>query len=377
MEYIIAAIGPDQVYNQKYGGLSEVLRNCKKDVAPILKERTLRRWWNFFLKYGTTQAEFHKKRKKTKNVTRWRQRHTETLKAIVDTNPDLYLDEIQMKMYEYRAGWWSTTTLWRKMKNELEYSLQVATDRSYSSSEEEQREYQAALAARLINPDQLIFIDESQKDRNSSRRRRSWSRRGQTPFRPAYLARLHGKRYTLLAACDVHGFVIEACETVELSHGSTDNDPSHGTVDRDRFHLWVREKLIPVLGLYEKAEARSIVIMDNASIHTEVTDLIEAAGAKLIYTAPYSPELNPIELMFGSYKASLKRNRGQPHYIAHMRSLQCVTPEIARAFYKHCKVPLCDHFPSQKELEQQKKVYMDCICVLQICCVVLLLLDEL
>ena len=166
VESIVATLGSEHVYSIEHGKLAKALRNCKKEVAPTVSLVTLRRWWNFFLKYGTTQAEIHKKRKKTKNVTRWRQRHTETLKAIVDTNPDLYLDEIQMKMYEYRAGWWSTTTLWRKMKNELEYSLQVATDRSYSASEEEQREYQAALAARLINPDQLIFIDESQKDRN-------------------------------------------------------------------------------------------------------------------------------------------------------------------------------------------------------------------
>ena len=36
-------------------------------------------------------------------------------------------------------------------------------------------------------------------------------------------------------------------------------------------------------------------------------------------------------------------------------SLKSVSPDIARAFFKHCKVPLCNHFPSQKEIALAKK----------------------
>ena len=87
--------------------------------------------------------------------------------------------------------------------------------------------------------------------------------------------------------------------------------------------------------------------MDNASIHnsTRVREIIENAGAQLIYTAPYSPELNPIEYMFGEYKKSLKRlsHSGTIDWLTcHWKALDSVTPRKARAFFSHCKVPLID-----------------------------------
>jgi len=50
--------------------------------------------------------------------------------------------------------------------------------------------------------------------------------------------------------------------------------------------------------------------MDNASIHhvDEVLQIIENAGAKVIFLPPYSPDLNPLEPVFGKVKAILKEN---------------------------------------------------------------------
>jgi transposase len=61
--------------------------------------------------------------------------------------------------------------------------------------------------------------------------------------------------------------------------------------------MWVEEKLIPQLGKYHLGEPRSIVVMDNATNHSGVKELIEApeVRAKLIFLSPYSPELNPIK----------------------------------------------------------------------------------
>jgi len=49
--------------------------------------------------------------------------------------------------------------------------------------------------------------------------------------------------------------------------------------------------------------------MDNLSAHkvAGVREALEAAGAKLVYLPPYSPDLNPIEQLFAKLKALLRK----------------------------------------------------------------------
>jgi transposase len=52
-----------------------------------------------------------------------------------------------------------------------------------------------------------------------------------------------------------------------------------------------------------------IVILDNLSSHkgAEVSDLIRATGAELLFLPPYSPDLNPIENAFAKLKELLRK----------------------------------------------------------------------
>jgi len=341
--------------------LNSVLIEARAAVCPTVAKNTLGTWWHYFLEFGYTPADARKARVKRgkkgrrRYKTRWTKHTTSILKSIIDDDGSLYLDEVQQELFELSGEWWSPSTISRKLHNELGYSLQVATIIASQKDAAEQAEFLEAVRSRLTNPNQLVFVDESQKDKNAARRRRSWSKRGLTPFRTVYFEGSHGFRYTLIAACDVNGFIYEACEPIYQS-GSNDTDPTHGTVDQARFKLWVIEKLIPTLGKYHLGQPRSIMVMDNASIHRDIRDLIEApeVGAKLIYLSAYSPELNPIELMFGLYKVSLRRSpQNEPHYRAHSTALLCITPDIACTLFKHSKVPLCEHYPSQVELKRQ------------------------
>jgi transposase len=74
-----------------------------------------------------------------------------------------------------------------------------------------------------------------------------------------------------------------------------------GTCDTGIFNAWLQTRLCPRLN------AHHLVIMDNAAFHTapETAQLIAATGATLLFLAPYSPDLNPIEPDF----AALKKRR--------------------------------------------------------------------
>ena len=71
----------------------------------------------------------------------------------------------------------------------------------------------------------------------------------------------------------------------------------------EAFLIYVEKVLVPTLSQGDT------VIIDNLSSHkvAGVREAIEAAGAKLIYLPPYSPDLNPIELAFAKFKTGLRK----------------------------------------------------------------------
>ena len=71
----------------------------------------------------------------------------------------------------------------------------------------------------------------------------------------------------------------------------------------------MKDNLCPILGSFEQSEKLLIVLMDNVLVHMlpETKEAIHAFGFYLIYTAPYSPNLNPFDEK-NVYKATLKRN---------------------------------------------------------------------
>jgi transposase len=75
-----------------------------------------------------------------------------------------------------------------------------------------------------------------------------------------------------------------------------------GSVNTDVFLFYVQEILIPQLWV------GAIVLMDNLPVHHAevIREAIEAAGAKLVFLPPYSPDLSPIELCWSKLKQLLR-----------------------------------------------------------------------
>jgi len=86
-----------------------------------------------------------------------------------------------------------------------------------------------------------------------------------------------------------------------------------------------------------------VLVMDNCGIHAakDSVDLLygclEAAGVRLIFLPPYSPELNPCELVFASVKNYLKHNRGLDKFDREiMFALSCQSFETVAKMYFDC-----------------------------------------
>jgi transposase len=137
-----------------------------------------------------------------------------------------------------------------------------------------------------LNPARLVFIDETWASTNMARTR------GRAPRGERLRAAVpygHWKTTTFVAGLRQDGIVAPFV--------------LDGPINRDAFETYVAQVLVPEL------QPGDVVIMDNLSSHKgpRVRDLIEVAGATLLYLPPYSPDFNPIENAFAKLKALLRK----------------------------------------------------------------------
>ena len=108
-----------------------------------------------------------------------------------------------------------------------------------------------------------------------------------------------------------------------------------GAVDGKAFEVYLKHFLVPEL------KCGQIVVMDNLSVHKSkrVEQLIEEAGATLLFLPPYSPDFNPIEEAFSKVKSILRKvgSRSKEALLeATGRALDAITPEDINGFYSDC-----------------------------------------
>jgi len=117
--------------------------------------------------------------------------------------------------------------------------------------------------------------------------------------------------------------------------GSTACMAIDGATDTEVFRAFVDQVLCPSL------REGDIVIMDNLSPHKSAPtlELIEKAGAEVLFLPAYSPDLNPIEKMWSKVKESLRaaEARTQEKLIEAVgRALERVTTQDAINWFASC-----------------------------------------
>lgn len=120
--------------------------------------------------------------------------------------------------------------------------------------------------------------------------------RGRAPRGRRLLAKAphgHWRTTTMISSVRLDGST--ACMTIE------------GATDTAVFQAYVREILGPSL------RPGDIVIMDNLGPHKneQTLALIAAAGATARFLPAYSPDLNPIEMMWSKVKALLRASEAR------------------------------------------------------------------
>lgn len=76
-----------------------------------------------------------------------------------------------------------------------------------------------------------------------------------------------------------------------------------GALDGPAFLVYVEDVLAPTL------DRGDSVFMDNVRTHKVdgVVEALKAVGAKVRYLPAYSPDVNPIEMLFAKLKAALRK----------------------------------------------------------------------
>jgi transposase len=93
-----------------------------------------------------------------------------------------------------------------------------------------------------------------------------------------------------------------------------------GALNGELFKAYVSQFLVPTLN------EGDIVIMDNLSSHKVdgVADLIAAAGASIVYLPPYSPDLNPIEMMWSKVKSYLRKVKARTNELLEIAIVEAI-----------------------------------------------------
>ena len=169
-----------------------------------------------------------------------------------------------------------------------------------------------------LDPDKLVFIDETWTKTNMTRPRG----RSLTGTRlVAKVPHAHWKTTTFLAALRTNG--LTAPLVID------------GAVNGDVFLAYVKQQLVPTL------KPGDVVIMDNLSSHKNagVREAIESVGASLLYLPPYSPDFNPIELAFAKFKWLLRsaaERTVDALWNACGKFLDQFTETECRNYFQHC-----------------------------------------
>ena len=205
--------------------------------------------------------------------------------GLVYNNPAIQLHEICNAIEEVTAVVVSVPTVCRVLKRN---GLTRKKIRQVALQRRSDLRAQFIATTSFYPVDQLVWVDETGCTAKDHTRLFGYALKGETPVYNRLLVR--GKRVSAITAMTVDGVLAY--------------DLTTSTVNGEKFLDFLRGTLVPEKMSYNGSNPKSILILDNCSIHhiQEVTDYLQSVGVLTFFLPPYSPDLNPIEELFSYLK---------------------------------------------------------------------------
>ena len=178
---------------------------------------------------------------------------------------------------------------------------------------------------RALDPTAFVFLDETSTPLTLTPRR-ARAPRGQRAV--GRIPRGRWQAVTLVATVTLDGL------------GPAVQFP--GALDRDAFETFVAQLVVPCL------RPGQLVIWDNLNVHksARARALIETAGCRVLPLPRYSPDYNPIELVFAKLKTALRRAEARTFdavVAATGAAFAAITAADVRSFFTAAGYPLPGH----------------------------------
>jgi transposase len=238
---------------------------------------------------------------------------SERLRKLIRDHPDLTLDELseQVGVPCSRMAVWRTL---RKLK--ITRKKKVLYAQEQQKPEVQQKRLDFAKEVTNLNPEQLVFVDESGTTTAMTRPY------GRAPEGERIVGSVpgHWESLTLIA-----GMRLGEVVAPWVFPGATDTMA---------FSTYVEEVLVP------KLRREDVVIWDNLKPHQagEVKKAVEAAGAFVLPLPPWSPDLSPLEKLLSKVKGIVRK--------LVPRSVPALIDAIAAALRKVCSKDTLGWFQS-------------------------------
>jgi len=270
-----------QSFFLRYGSETMYQENLREDALRLKQKLHSLRYIADVLQVSKSVVHtwLHSSNERTRNHPHHTNEKVEKLRTIAVENPHLSVRGYQLFLRDVGIAV-SHTTVHHWLRKVLGFSSRRTYSLLPARNQPHLQHKRIAFAQQLrdIDPRTVVAIDETSLY-DTPHVKRCWAPKHK---RVEVNVVRSGKRFTLLAAMSTTGVVQQ-----QLIPGS---------VNGKLFSQFIQTMPFPPGARY--------LLLDNVPFHhsTKVTDILSSRGIQPLYTCPYSPDYNPIELYFSWIK---------------------------------------------------------------------------